>query len=145
MIGYGGGTSPADTIRSYMTSAFAGGAWSGPGLGTTAAAVTLGLGDSADGVVAGLPANTLLVKPALPGDANLDGHVTFADLLNLAQHYGQTAATWDHGDNNYDGTVGFADLLALAQHYGQASAAAAPADLLQLPESSSTRPRRRSR
>jgi hypothetical protein len=128
MIAYAGGPSPADMIRSYMTSAFAGGSWSGPGLGTRSAGVMLGLADSADGVVAGLPANTLVVKPALPGDANLDGSVNFSDLLNLAQHYGQSNATWDHGDTNYDGTVGFADLLVLAQHYGQTSAAASGAD-----------------
>ena len=127
MINYGAGPTPAGTIGSYMTTAFEGGAWSGPGLGTTAAGVTLGFADSADGVVAGLPANTIVIKPAIPGDANLDGTVNFADLLILAQNYGQTNAAWDRGDANYDGTVAFSDLLLLAQHYGQSSAAGAVA------------------
>lgn len=53
------------------------------------------------------------------GDVNLDGQVGFADLLLLAQNYGQSNATWTQGDLDHDGTVNFADLLILAQHYGQ--------------------------
>ena len=55
----------------------------------------------------------------VPGDANLDGTVNFADLLTLAQNYGQPNENWQHGDFNDDGTVNFSDLLILAQHYGQ--------------------------
>jgi len=54
-----------------------------------------------------------------PGDASLNGDVGFEDLLILAQHYGDTNATWESGDFTGDGTVGFDDLLVLAQHYGQ--------------------------
>ena len=62
------------------------------------------------------------------GDANLDGHVGFADLLLLAQHYGKTDnANWDQGDFNYDGKVNFADLLLLAQNYGKSLAPPAAA------------------
>ena len=59
----------------------------------------------------------LILRPALIGDANQDGQVTFADLLIFAQNYGRTAATWDEGDFNYDGVVGFDDLLLLAESY----------------------------
>jgi hypothetical protein len=63
-----------------------------------------------------------------PGDANGDGKVDFSDLLLLAQHYGQKAATTvSSGDFNGDGSVGFGDLLLLAQHYGQSAPAAADA------------------
>jgi hypothetical protein len=60
----------------------------------------------------------------LPGDANGDGRVNFADLLILAQNYGKTGATYSQGDFTGDGTVGFADLLILAQNYGRTNAAA---------------------
>lgn len=55
----------------------------------------------------------------LAGDANHDRAVGFADLVVVAQHYGQTAGTtFSTGDLNYDGTIGFADLVLVAQHYG---------------------------
>ncbi|MHC4717640.1 MAG: hypothetical protein ACYS5V_11770 [Planctomycetota bacterium] len=54
----------------------------------------------------------------LLGDANLDGKVGIADLSALADHYGDTDASWMDGDFNDDGTVGIADLSALADNYG---------------------------
>ena len=60
-----------------------------------------------------------MLKFDLYGDTNLDGTVNFADLLALAQHYGQSGQTWSTGDTNYDGTINFTDLLNLAQNYGQ--------------------------
>ena len=60
-------------------------------------------------------------------DPNGDGSVAFADLLTLAQHYGQTNANFTEGDFDGDSAVTFSDLLILAQHYGQ-TLAAAPAD-----------------
>lgn len=53
------------------------------------------------------------------GDLNRDRSVGFADLLTLAQHYGENGASYWNGDLNGDGNVGFDDLLLLAQHYGQ--------------------------
>jgi hypothetical protein len=73
---------------------------------------------------------TYFVNPVLPGDTNADGKVDFTDLLTLAQHYGQSGATWQQGDFNASGTVDFADLLALAQHYGQSQAAGAVTNAL---------------
>ena len=59
------------------------------------------------------------MPPRVPGDANGDGRVDFADLLILAQNYGKSAgATFAQGDFNGDGSVGFDDLLILAQNYG---------------------------
>jgi hypothetical protein len=53
------------------------------------------------------------------GDANLDQHVDFDDLLILAQNYGRAGTgAWSIGDFNGDSSVGFDDLLALAQNYG---------------------------
>jgi probable HAF family extracellular repeat protein len=66
-----------------------------------------------------------MLVPLAPGDANADGKIDFADLVVVAQNYGDAAADWEHGDFNDDTTVGFADLVAIAQNYGTGSAAQA--------------------
>src|SRR5207253_8133791 len=81
--------------------------------------------DSADNVIPGLGAQTVLVRFALLGDANLNNKVDFNDLVLLAQHYGAANANWDQGDFNYDGQVNFDDLTILAQNYSGPSAAPA--------------------
>ncbi|MFT3789442.1 MAG: autotransporter-associated beta strand repeat-containing protein [Tepidisphaeraceae bacterium] len=67
--------------------------------------------------------DSLIVAPALLGDANLDGLVNFADLLKLASSYGSTGVTWSAADFNADGSTNFSDLLVLAGNYGQSEAA----------------------
>lgn len=59
----------------------------------------------------------------LNGDANFDGSVNFADLVAVAQHYGDSGGSerWDQGDFNGDGKVDFADLVSVAQNYGASS------------------------
>jgi endoglucanase len=51
------------------------------------------------------------------GDFDRSGVVDFADLLTLAQNFGQ-AGTYPTGDADYDGTVTFSDLLIVAQQFG---------------------------
>jgi hypothetical protein len=66
----------------------------------------------------GLAQNDVFYFGSLPGDANGDGHVDFADLVTNAQHYGATTgATLADGDFNGDGMVDFTDLVTLAQQY----------------------------
>lgn len=57
----------------------------------------------------------------LAGDANMDGKVTFADYVILANNFGQTG-TWTEGDFNGDGEVTFADYIQLANNFGQSNA-----------------------
>jgi hypothetical protein len=56
---------------------------------------------------------------AQDGDTNGDHQVNFADLVAVAQHYGQNSSGAGLGDLIGDGSVGFADLVAVAQHYGR--------------------------
>ena len=56
---------------------------------------------------------------SIPGDADGDGKVDFADLVLVARHYGQINGTWSRGDLNGDGSVGFDDLLIVARNYGK--------------------------
>ena len=84
------------------------------------------LGGSATATAFTTDSNGVLVPhaAALPGDADGNGKVDFADLVILAAHYGQSNATWADGDFNADGSVGFDDLVILAQNYGQSTAPA---------------------
>ena len=61
----------------------------------------------------------------LPGDANLDGAVNFADFLSLSANFGSDAG-WAGGDFDGDGIVAFADFLQLTNNFGETSVAAVP-------------------
>ena len=75
--------------------------------------------------------SAIVLRPALPGDADLSGKVDFNDLVNLARTYGRAGVDWSAGDFNYDGSVGFDDLVILARNYGKSASppAAAAAEL----------------
>lgn len=61
----------------------------------------------------------ILVRATLKGDTDLNGAVSFDDLLTLAQAYNAVGTgEWYTGDSTFDGNVNFDDLLALAQNYG---------------------------
>src|SRR5262249_20085699 len=83
---------PLATVKSYLTSGFASGAWNGPGVNSSTAAAdasgltTLGYATSgALGVtsfkgVTGLTGNEVLVAYTYYGDADLSGNVTLDDF-----------------------------------------------------------------
>lgn len=110
-----------------------GAGWMGNGIGSSSAAANsraaIGVGEAADvlHLASGetdmflgqqVDATALLVRYTLLGDANLDGAVNFADLVQVAQHYGAPGG-WSTGDFDYDGSVNFTDLVGLAQNYGE--------------------------
>lgn len=122
--------SPLATLASSLASGFAAGAWTGPGISSSAAASagrTIGFGEAAG--LSGLPtffaegdATRVLIRYTVAGDANLDGSVNFDDLLITAQSYGQAGKSFAQGNYDFDlaGNVNFDDLLLLAQNYGGA-------------------------
>lgn len=76
----------------------------------------------AAGAITALRTPHTLNFAVLAGDANNDRSVGFADLVALAQNYGQLGRTYSQGNLDYsaDGRVSFSDLLILAQHYNNA-------------------------
>ena len=52
----------------------------------------------------------ILIQPATPGDANLDGVVNQNDLLTLYANLNRSNATWLNGDVDNSGTVDLTDL-----------------------------------
>ncbi|MFT3789365.1 MAG: BNR-4 repeat-containing protein [Tepidisphaeraceae bacterium] len=111
VFNFTGTSSPKTTVLPLLTTAYASGFTTGQ-LRSSIATSSIGLGWIED-----TNTSTLTVRPALYGDANLDGVVNFTDLLSLAASYGNTGTAWANGDANYDGTVNFSDLLALASNY----------------------------
>ena len=63
-------------------------------------------------------ATQVTVMATLPGDADLNGSITGADLSLLLSKY-NLAGTWSVGDFNYDGSVTGADLSLLLSNYNQ--------------------------
>ncbi len=108
------GTSPGGAINSSL----AGGSPLSDAVGSASGAQV------ALSTLGGFPiaAVDTVVRYALQGDTNLNGAVSFDDLLTLAQNYGMASgATWSTGDSNYNNAVAFEDLLSLAQNYGAVS------------------------
>ncbi len=113
-IDYTGGTDPASSIKSYLASGYANGAWNGIGINTSSAIpARTGLGWIDD------PSSSVLrIKYALYGDANLDGLVDISDLGILASHW-QMGAVWAQGDFDYSDFVDISDLGLLATNWQQ--------------------------
>ena len=68
----------------------------------------------------------LLLRPAIPGDANLDGRVDINDLTLVLSNLGQTGASWLTGDFTGDGTVNLNDLTIVLANLGQSLGSSAP-------------------
>jgi autotransporter-associated beta strand protein len=143
VINYSAGNDPATAIRAALTTGYNGDTWTGTGIDSGNAAASPGLyavGYSDGARDAGGPTTSTQVeiKTTLAGDANLDGHVNFADLLVVAQNYNKSIDTagnpvdWADGDFNYDNKVNFADLLLISQNYSKTLSAG---QLAQLPGS----------
>jgi hypothetical protein len=117
---------PTSTIRGYLLSEYtANQDWSGSGGITSSLAKTspakytvayaAGLDQSAQDVGLPVAPGQTLVRPALVGDANLDGTVNFFDIAQVLGYKYNTgqAASYTDGDLNYDGVVDFFDISTL--------------------------------
>jgi hypothetical protein len=113
-------------VQAMVRSGYDNGAGYGPGIVTSipGSADWVGYAPAADvglagGTFGGVPvsAGDVLVGYTIPGDANLDGAVDFADLVRLAQNYNSSGRGWWEADFTYDGVTDFNDLVKLAQNY----------------------------
>ena len=115
------GDDPAATVLANLTASYGAGSgpWtSGPMFSTTAAATSkVGLGWVDSGVGAG-GTGTVTVKPAVYGDADLNGTVGSSDLSIVLSDFGKPGV-WATGDFDYNGTVGSSDLSIVLANFGQ--------------------------
>ena len=132
IIDYGSpANDPIASIEQWIKDGYAGGAWDGPGIISSAIASTdastglsygIGYADSADpGDPAGLPSGEIELKFTLLGDANLDGTVNAEDFTLFSQNLNASGAVWDEGDFNYDGTVNAEDFTPFSANLGQSA------------------------
>jgi MYXO-CTERM domain-containing protein len=121
---------PVANIASYLTSGYAGGAWTGTAgiISTTAqgssSSAVLSVGYADGNTDNGTPAgpNQILVKYTLAGDANLDGFVNSADLLSVIQNFNKSGTDWVHGNFTYSSSAPSttsADLLLVIQNFNR--------------------------
>ena len=71
-------------------------------------------------------ANSILLRGALLGDANLDGQVDLSDLSVVLNNFGQTTANWLAGNFDHEATVDLTDLSFVLNNFGQNQPLAAP-------------------
>jgi probable HAF family extracellular repeat protein len=90
----------------------------------------VGYGKNAAGI-----SRAYLLKPALTGDANLDGTVNIQDLSKVLTNYDATGKLWADGDFNGDGTVNISDLSNVLTNYDRSMGASA-AGIRAVPEPS---------
>jgi autotransporter-associated beta strand protein len=139
VINYGSAMDdPVATIRADLTAAYDA-QYSGSGLAITSSIARANPGAFVLGYSDNTQTGELEIMFTVPGDVNLDGEVTFADLSIVAKDYGESIAndpnlTWADGDLTYQGTVSFADLSIVAKNYGdsltKAEAALLPASFV---------------
>jgi autotransporter-associated beta strand protein len=122
------GASPLPLHVAQITSAYAGGAWTGPGITSTSAGGTYGIGyaESSDVFFAfpaaflgqAVDATSVLMRLTRYGDANLDGVVNLNDFNRLAGNFGRAGVGWPQGDFDYNGVVNLNDFNRLAGNFG---------------------------
>jgi len=122
-IDYGTEPSPIAAIVAMVAQGYALAAWNGGGIESSAAATSglaVGYGDGADGIVAGLGIDEILVMYCLPGDIDLSGGVDGTDVDFLLGYYvTEEGATWSTADITYDGAVNGNDVDLFLGYYGQ--------------------------
>jgi hypothetical protein len=128
------GPSQLPPVVVNLTSGYAGGAWTGPGINSSTAAsgTTHAIGFAeASAVFTSFPAifggqsvdnSSIVLRYTRYGDANVDGVVNLNDFNILASNFGQAGKYWFEGDFDYDGLVNLQDFNRLAANFGLSAA-----------------------
>ena len=124
LINYGSAANdPVSAVRGQLAIGQAGN-WSGAGIISSAAAGNPQLAIAyADGNTGAAP-NQLLLRTAINGDANLDGHVDLTDLSVVLNNFGAANATWTSGAFDYSSSVSLTDLSTVLNNFGNSAPAA---------------------
>jgi hypothetical protein len=135
VIDYGAGNpSPTAMIAGEIKSGYNGDAWNGTGIiSSKVAAVNAALhnphayavayANASDPAVAvdHFTPGTVVIEPAIVGDANLDGKVNFSDFQLLSASFNQPNTSWDQGNFNYGTGTNFTDFQLLAANFNDST------------------------
>lgn len=129
------GTSPFTTIAGYLATGYNGGAWTGAGMTSGAAATAASTSDKtalgyfeATDLFTSFPANyrgqsldatSVVVDYTLAGDATMDRTVNGGDFNVLASNFGASGKYWVQADFTFDGNTNSADFNVLAANFGK--------------------------
>lgn len=125
---------PLIDVKNQILSAYAGGAWTGPGITTTngnSSTHGLGYGEAADlttvpAIFGTVDSTTILVRYTRYGDADLNAIVNLEDFNRLASNFGQSNRFWTQGDFNYNMIVNLDDFNLLAANFGLSASSEGP-------------------
>lgn len=127
-------SSPFGSVLALVQQGFAGGAWTGNGLTSSAAQAAASTSDKTGLAIVeagelfpsfprdfsgqSIDSTTVLVKYTLLGDTNLDSIVNITDFAALAANF-NTGGRWNRGDFNYDSQINIADFALLASNFNK--------------------------
>jgi hypothetical protein len=115
------GVAGADVDLNTLLSPISGAGWSlSYAYGIDNNGDIVGRGKNSSGITHGY-----LLKPAMAGDANLDGTVNINDLSKVLTNYDKTGMQWADGDFDGGGTVNINDLSKVLTNYDKTASAAA--------------------
>jgi hypothetical protein len=135
VINYGvGNASPQTTIRSYIAGGYNGDTWNGVGIISSKVAsvnaahnnphlYAVAYADAGDAAVRndGFASGTVVIEPAIVGDANLDGKVNFTDFQLFSANFNGINTSWDQGNFNYGPKTNFTDFQLLAANFNDST------------------------
>jgi len=121
-------------VAGFLASAYASGAWTGGGIGSSAivaspyttslavdeAARVLNLTGDETGIWRGqtIDASAVIVKYTYAGDTNLDGKLNGDDYFAIDSHINLAASGWINGDFDYNGFLNGDDYFLIDSNYG---------------------------
>lgn len=129
-----GTVDPTVVLTAHVAAGYAGGAWNGAGIITSAAQTDTRVGIAIADVDAWpsflfagetVDSTGVLLRVTLRGDTNANLLVDISDFSTLAANFNQ-AGTWRTGDFDYNNEVNIADFAALAANFNQSFAGDLP-------------------
>lgn len=124
LVRFAGNADPVHTLRAYLATGSDNGRWDGSDIVSSAARdnplhnTAIGFADGNDGTGVNPIADSVLLKYAVLGDADLDGTVGLADYTAVIRNFG-VGSNWDQGAFTYGSPVGLADYTAVVRNFGQ--------------------------